>query len=366
MINNNKAVIWDMDGVIADTAPYHFIAWQRAFNKRGVEFNDEDFKHSFGRRNDAIIRGILGDNVLLSEIEVISVEKENLFRDSARQKIKAFPGAVELMKELHEHGFSQALASSAPFENVKLILETLGIEDYFKAIVSDREVTEGKPSPQGFLLAAEKLGVEPKDCVVIEDAVAGVTAAKRAVMLCVAVTNTHPADKLKEADLIVGTLEQVSADNLEKLLGQRKQQGVEMERSLVLIKPDAMERNLGCTILSRIESNGLKLIAQKMLHVDKELAHRHYAVHKGKPFFEGLIAYITSTPIIAAAFQGENAIQRIRDIMGATDPAKAAPGTIRRDFGVSIERNSVHGSDSKENGEKEVSLFFNPAEIYDR
>ena len=138
-----------------------------------------------------------------------------------------------------------------------------------------------------------------------------------------------------------------------------------MERSLVLIKPDAMERNLGCTILSRVESKGLKLIGLKLLHVDKALAHRHYAVHTGKPFFDGLIAYITSTPIIAAAFQGENAVQRIRDIMGATDPAKAAQGTIRRDFGESIERNSVHGSDSKENGEKEVGLFFKTAELFD-
>jgi len=139
-----------------------------------------------------------------------------------------------------------------------------------------------------------------------------------------------------------------------------------MERSLVLIKPDAMERNLGCTILSRIESRGLRLVALKMLHVDKDLAHKHYAMHVGKPFFNGLIAFITSAPIIAAVFQGENAVEAIRNAMGVTDPAQAVPGTIRRDFGLNIERNSVHGSDSKENAEREISLFFKPGEIFDK
>jgi len=139
-----------------------------------------------------------------------------------------------------------------------------------------------------------------------------------------------------------------------------------MERSLVLIKPDAMERNLGCTILSRIESRGLKLVALKMLHVDRDLSHKHYAMHVGKPFFNGLIAFITSAPIIAAVFQGENAVEAIRNAMGVTDPVQAVPGTIRRDFGLNIERNSVHGSDSKENAEREISLFFKPGEIFDK
>lgn len=139
-----------------------------------------------------------------------------------------------------------------------------------------------------------------------------------------------------------------------------------MERSLFLIKPDAMERNLGCAILSRIESRGLRLVALKMLRVDKNTAHKHYAMHIGKPFFNGLIAFTTSAPIIAAVFQGENAVEAIRNAMGATDPAKAGTGTIRRDFGLNIERNSVHGSDSKENAEREISLFFRNSEIFDR
>ena len=137
-----------------------------------------------------------------------------------------------------------------------------------------------------------------------------------------------------------------------------------MEKSLVLIKPDAMARNLGCVILSRIESKGMQLIGLKMLHVDRELAKDHYSIHEGKSFFEGLINYITSTHIIAAAFCGENAIQVIRDTMGSTDPMKAAKGTIRGDFGVDIEHNSVHGSDSVKNGEKEIGLFFSKRELF--
>ncbi|MBI2829748.1 MAG: nucleoside-diphosphate kinase [Chloroflexi bacterium] len=137
-----------------------------------------------------------------------------------------------------------------------------------------------------------------------------------------------------------------------------------MERSLVLIKPDAMERNLGTTILSRIESQGLKLAALKMIHMDKALAEKHYAVHKEKPFFKGLITFITSTPIIAAVFQGEKTVEKVRNIMGATDPAKSAPGTIRREFAIDVERNSIHGSDSVENAEKEIKLFFKDSEIF--
>ena len=137
-----------------------------------------------------------------------------------------------------------------------------------------------------------------------------------------------------------------------------------MERSLVIVKPDAMERQLAGAILSRLQAEGLKLIALKMLHMDKALAERHYAIHKGKSFYNDLIAYITSTPIVAAAFEGEDAIARIRKIMGATDPAKAAPGTIRKDYGLDIQRNSTHASDSPENGEKEIALFFTKKELF--
>ena len=138
-----------------------------------------------------------------------------------------------------------------------------------------------------------------------------------------------------------------------------------MERSLVLIKPDAIKRHLSTTILSRFESQGLKLVALRMLRLDKALAQRHYAVHADKPFFKDLIEYITSTPIVAAVFSGEGAIEKIRRIMGATNPAKAEPGTIRRDFGLDITQNSVHGSDAPETADKEIKLYFKEDEILD-
>jgi len=136
-----------------------------------------------------------------------------------------------------------------------------------------------------------------------------------------------------------------------------------MERSLVLIKPDAMQRGLTGTIISRLEKQGLKLAALKMLLVDKALAKQLYAIHTSKPFFNGLVNYISSAPIIAAVFEGEGAVELIRKLMGATDPAKAEEGTIRGDFGLDIERNSVHGSDSVGNAEEEIKLFFSENEI---
>ena len=137
-----------------------------------------------------------------------------------------------------------------------------------------------------------------------------------------------------------------------------------MERSLVLIKPDAMQRGIAGTIISRLEGQGLKPVALRMLHLDKALAERHYAVHAGKPFFEDLIGYITSTPIIAIVFEGEGTVEVIRKAMGATDPARAEPGTIRADFGSDIQHNVVHGSDSTETAEKEIELFFTEDEIF--
>ena len=137
-----------------------------------------------------------------------------------------------------------------------------------------------------------------------------------------------------------------------------------MERSLVLIKPDATQRGLSGTIISRLEKQGLKLVALKMLHMDKALAKQHYAIHSSKPFFKGLVNYISSAPIIAAVFEGEGAVEIIRELMGATDPAQAGAGTIRGDFGLDIERNVIHGSDSVETAEEEIKLFFSENEIF--
>lgn len=138
-----------------------------------------------------------------------------------------------------------------------------------------------------------------------------------------------------------------------------------MERSLILIKPDAVHRGLSGAILNRLEERGLKLVGLKMLKIDEELARKHYALHRDKPFFNSLVSYITSGAVVAAVFEADNAVARAREIMGATDPAKAKAGTIRKDYGIDIERNSIHGSDSVVTAENEIKLFFSRKEIVD-
>ncbi len=138
-----------------------------------------------------------------------------------------------------------------------------------------------------------------------------------------------------------------------------------MERSLVLIKPDAVQRALAGQIISRLENKGLKIVAMKMLHMDTNLAQRHYAIHKGKVFFNDLVSFVTSSPLIAIVFQGDDAVKMIRQMMGETDPAEAPSGTIRGDFGIDVGHNLVHGSDSPENASKEIDLFFSGQEIFD-
>ena len=136
-----------------------------------------------------------------------------------------------------------------------------------------------------------------------------------------------------------------------------------MERTLVIIKPDAVQRGLIGEIVSRFERRGLRIVAMKMMQITPELAERHYAIHKGKPFYEGLIQYITSSPVVVMVLEGKGAIDIVRRTMGATNPAEAAPGTIRADFGVEIGRNLVHGSDGPDTAAFEVPLFFTEEEI---
>ena len=136
-----------------------------------------------------------------------------------------------------------------------------------------------------------------------------------------------------------------------------------MQKTLILIKPDGVQRGLIGKIISRFEKRGLKIVAMKMLQMDIELAHQHYAIHKDKSFFERLVHFITSGPIVAAVIEGERAVEIVRNTMGETDPIEAAPGTIRGDLGIDIGRNLVHGSDSAENAVKEISIFFTENEI---
>lgn len=136
-----------------------------------------------------------------------------------------------------------------------------------------------------------------------------------------------------------------------------------MEQSLIILKPDALQRGLVGPILTRLEARGLKFVGLKLIQISQELANKHYGVHQGKPFFEGLVSYITSGPVVVIAIEGKDVIEIIRSTVGATNPVKAAPGTIRGDFGINIGRNLIHASDSPESGERETAIFFSDAEL---
>ena len=204
-----KAVLWDLDGVLADTATFHFQAWRELFQSLGKGFADADFRRTFGLRNDAILRDILGD-LTPAEVERLARRKEELYRDKIEGRVTAIPGAIDLLRCLQQRGRKMAIVSSAPGENVRAVLRSLGLEGVFEAVVAEEDALKGKPDPQGFLLAAEELGVAAGECVVIEDAPGGVEAAKKAGMRCIGLATSRPREALAGADLVVDTLEEAA------------------------------------------------------------------------------------------------------------------------------------------------------------
>ncbi|MCG3775117.1 MAG: Nucleoside diphosphate kinase [Nitrospira sp.] len=136
-----------------------------------------------------------------------------------------------------------------------------------------------------------------------------------------------------------------------------------MEQTLILLKPDAVQRGLVGVLLGRLEARGLKIVGLRLLQMERDLAEKHYGVHRERPFFKGLVDFITAGPIVAVVLEGKNAVDAVRLTMGATDPAKAAPGTIRGDFGIDIGRNLIHGSDSQENAAHEIEIFFGSSSV---
>ena len=201
----SRAVLWDLDGVLVDTTAFHFQAWREFMGELGRPLSEQDFRRTFGLRNDAILKELLGD-IAPAEVERLSRRKEELFRERAKGRITPVPGAVELARRLERRGTRMGLVSSTPRENIELIVGELGLEGFFQAIVAAEDTERGKPDPEGFLLGAERLGVSPQDCVVIEDAPGGVEAARRAGMRCVGLATTRPREALAEADLVVDSL----------------------------------------------------------------------------------------------------------------------------------------------------------------
>ena len=216
MPNSLRAVIWDLDGVIIDSAEEHRQAWQRLAREEGIQFSDADFWATFGKRNDDIIAVIWGPQAP-ERMQALANRKEAYFRELIRKTAAPLPGSIELLQGLHEAGFLQALASSAPIENIQLISEVLGLRQYFTALVSGETVAHGKPAPDIFLKAAKELGIDPGQCLVIEDAVAGVQAAHAAGMRCIAVASNRDLPGLREAELMVKSLREVDVARVRSL-----------------------------------------------------------------------------------------------------------------------------------------------------
>ena len=216
--NHCRAVLWDMDGTIVNSLPFHKQAWQITFAKRGKGFTDADFKWANGRRNEDIITHFLKRTMPLAEVNVIAGEKEAAFRHLVKGSVKALPGVIELIKSLAAANYQLAVVSSTPEANIELITTTLGIKKYFSLFVNGDDVKEGNPSPQCFLLGAEKLGIAAPNCVVMEDAVVEVRAAKSAGMHCIVVANTCPRTDIAEADIVVDSLAEINVKTIEALL----------------------------------------------------------------------------------------------------------------------------------------------------
>lgn len=211
-----KAVLWDLDGTLVDSAEYHWRAWQKVMAQEGVSISREQFLKTFGQRNDLILREWLGPNTSPERIQRVGDAKEAWYRELIRSEgIEPLPGAAEWVQRLAENGWKQAIASSAPRENVEVVLEALGLRGYFQAWVAAEDVERGKPDPQVFLLAASRLGVPPERCIVVEDAPAGIQAARRAGMKCIGVC--RPGETLP-ADLTVSSLLELPADAFDRLL----------------------------------------------------------------------------------------------------------------------------------------------------
>jgi len=212
------AVLWDMDGVLVDTGWAHWQAWQRLWREEGVPFTEEQFWQTFGQRNDTIIAFVTGQPASPQRVQSLGDRKEQYYREIVRGRVRPLPGVIPLIRALQRAGVKQAVASAAPRANLELILTSLGIGDAFSALVTAEEVKRGKPDPEVFLTAALRLGVPPHRCLVIEDGIAGVQAAKAAGMVCLAVTTTHPAEKLQAADRVVTSLTDVSPEAIQTWL----------------------------------------------------------------------------------------------------------------------------------------------------
>ncbi|MEA1978291.1 MAG: HAD family phosphatase [Chloroflexota bacterium] len=210
-------VLWDLDGVLIDSSQQHLDSWIRVLPRFGLTMSMELHEQTFGMNNREILTIMLGEPPEADFLRRISSEKESAFREIIKGTVEPLAGAVELLEQLHSAKVRQAIASSAPEENIHVVVEELKIGGYFQALVSGQDLP-AKPDPAVYLEAARQIEMGPEACVVVEDAIVGVQGAKKAGMLAVGVTTTHPAEALQDADLVVESFLDLSVDEIAHLL----------------------------------------------------------------------------------------------------------------------------------------------------
>ena len=212
-MTNIAAVLWDMDGVLADTGMLHYETWKLVLDEQGIPFDMAMFEKIFGRNNASSLEALLGHPPSAELLSLVDRVKEEEFRRLAPQRVKRLPGVMAWLEAFQRMGIPQAVASSAPMANIDLLVDVLGIRSYFAHLVSGHSMP-GKPDPAVFLEAARRVGVAAERCLVIEDSPAGISGARRAGMRCVGVATTHEAGKLEEADVVLPTLEVVKVEDI--------------------------------------------------------------------------------------------------------------------------------------------------------
>lgn len=214
------AVLWDMDGTLVDSEEYHWLSWRDTMQSEGVTITHDQFLKTFGQRNDSILPQWLNSAATPESIVRIGDSKEELYRKLVHEgRIEPLPGVLEWIERLREQGWRQAVASSAPRKNIEVVLDAMGLAGFFDALVSAEDVTAGKPDPQVFQKGAERLGMAPARCIVVEDAVPGVEAARRAGMRCIGVSRTAA---LTGADVVVRSLTDLPATAFEDLAANER------------------------------------------------------------------------------------------------------------------------------------------------
>jgi len=215
-MNLARAVLWDMDGTLVDSEELHWISWRETMANEGIAITREQFLASFGQRNDSTIPRWLGAASTPERVERISYDKDELYRNLVRKNgISPLPGVADWVRRLHEQGWLQAIASSAPRANVDVVLEALAAADRFQSIVSAEDVRRGKPDPEVYLTAASRVGASPERCIVVEDALAGVEGARNAGMRSIGVSHNG---KHLPADIVVPSLDLLDSNAFEALL----------------------------------------------------------------------------------------------------------------------------------------------------